>query len=560
MKTKYFILAAMTSIALASCSSDEYVGDTSPTNTSQEAANEGAIVIGGNAGRLTRATSNTGTVAQMLDGQMKIYGVKNVGGYTDVFQNYILWDASTATTSNPDGDWEYVGESSQTYGSESATIGAAQTIKYWDYSAENYHFVAGSPVASFTYALDGTSKDIKTATVTGLAGHITANPSGTAITTNPVYIADPVNVPKASFKNEVQFSFKRQQSFVRVGIFETIPGYSITDIKFYAYGSSGWESTADANHNIILASTTAEYFQGSGDATATVTYDWTGATPSYTYEYTASSLTRTKNWYAGALASGVQATTSTESAVDKLYGTDNDMGSNGYFTVIPSATALTAAPILIKCDYTLTADDGNGETINVKGATAAIPTAFTYWKPNTSYTYLFKISDNTNGTTGTPDTDLEGLFPITFDAVVEAEEDGNKLGAITIVNTPSITTYQAESVTDKGIKYVKDKVIYFTAQNDETGALFTLTTGGSAVSNVQVYKLAAAATEADLQLTAPSTTVTTTILGSAAEVGKWTVPAGSGSFTPTETGYYAIQYRTSATPEAYAYKVVHVED
>jgi len=561
MKTKFYFLAALASIALASCTSDDFVGDNGPNQVTQETS-ENAILFGSYAGKMTRATSNTGTVAQMLDGHFKVYGAKNISGYAKVFDNYVLWSSSSKTTSNPDGNegtddaakaingWEYVGDASSKGGL------ANQTIKYWDYSASNYHFVAGSPASSFTFNIS--SGDIATATVTDLAGHITANPSGTAITTNPVYIADPVKVLKADYNKEVTFSFKRQQTFVRVGIYETIPGYSVTDIHFYEQASSAWKASAETSNNIILASKTDNYFSGATNGTATVTYDW--ATPSYTFAYTTSTLVQKKNWYGGALT-GVPAKTSTESTIANLYGTDNDMdATTGYFTVIPSASDLLAQPILIKCDYTLTADDGKGETINVKGATAAIPAAFCKWNPNTSYTYIFKISDNTNGTTGTPDTDIEGLFPITFDAMVQAATDAVD-GIITSVTTPSITTYQEGSVTDKGIKYVKGKIIYFTAQNDESGAFIDLTTGTPAVSCVQVYNLGTTAkTEADLQLDAPTSTFTTNILASATTVGSWSIPAKSGYFTPTDNGYYAIQYQTSVSPDAYTYKIIKVED
>ena len=561
MKTKFFFLAALTSVALVSCTSDEYLGENPAPASSHET--QGAIAFGSGANALTRATQNTGTVAQMLDGHFKIYGVKNTTGYTDVFQNYAVWNSTTKTTSNPDGadadaddthamnGWEYVGDGSAKGGL------ATQTIKYWDYSATDYHFVAGSPASSFTFNL--TSGDVTSATVTGLAGHITANAGASGTTVyNPVYIADPVKVLPAAYQQEVTFSFKRQQTFVRVGVFETVPGYSISEIHFYEQAASDWKATAETSQNIILASKTANYFSGATNGTATVTYNWT--TPTSTFEYTTATLTQAKNWYGGALV-GVPATSSTGAVAD-LYGTDKDMATTGYFTVIPSASALEAQPILIKCDYVLTAEDGKGETITVTGATAAIPAAFCKWNPNTSYTYLFKISDNTNGSTGDPDSDPEGLFPITFDAMVEATTDAVD-GIITSVTTPSITTYQEGSVSSTGVQYKYNssdpKPIYFTAQNDETGALLTLTTGAAAVSHVQVYKLAAAATEADLQLTAPVTTVTTTAVGSATTVGSWSIPAGAAYFTPTSTGYYAIQYQTATSPAAYTYKVVKVE-
>lgn len=559
MKTKFFYLTALVSVALAGCTANEYLGDDPGTlQTSQ--GTPGAIAFGSNAGKFTRATSNTGTVAEMLDGQFKVLGVKETstpGTYSTVFPNYVVFNSTIKTNSNPDGNdtdadntqrmngWEYVGTSaSTTYGEAATALPSDQTIKYWDWASDKYHFVAGSPVANFTF--NGASDGITTASVTGLKGHITANAGAIGTTVyNPVYIADPVNVPKANYNQEVAFSFKRQQTFVRVGVYEIIPGYRISEIHFYEYDTEtpGWKVSAENNQNIILASTTANYFQGADDATATLTYNWT--TPTYTFAY-ASGLTLSNNWYGGAL-SGVPATTSTHATVSEFYGTDKDMAATGYFTVIPSASALTAQPILIKCNYTLTSTDGSGETITVTGATAAIPAAFSKWNPNTTYTYLFKISDNTNGKTD-PSQPNEGLYPITFDAAVIAEEDAAKLGFITTVSTPSITTYQEGSVVATGVEYVKDAAIYFTAQNDETGALNTLAAlneDAAAVGMVKVYKLAGAATEADLILTRPSTAFTTSVGAAAKTINEQEIAAAKwASFTPDAAGYYAIEYLT----------------
>lgn len=212
---------------------------------------------------------------------------------------------------------------------------------------------------------------------------------------------------------------------------------------------------------------------------------------------------------------------------------------------------------MIKCDYELTSDDGSGETINVKGATAAIPAAFSKWEANTRYTYLFKISDNTNGTTGKPGTDIPGLYPITFDAVVKDE----KQGTITTVATPSITTYQEGSVVENsGIKYVKDKEIKVTVTDNTNGAIKTLSTDGATEGSVAVYKLSQERTEADLQINniktselAPTNSVDVAL---AADNKSFT-------FTPDAEGYYVIQYLTTAATEgtqvAYTYKIVYVE-
>ena len=446
MKKSSIMMLALSGTMLVGCTQSEYIGD-----APQQNGNE--IVFSGASGKMTRATSNTGTVAEMLDKQIKFYGVKKTdAAYADVFQNYVLWSQGGATTSNPDGDWEYVDVKGHAYGpTEADKTEKDQTIKYWDYSTDEYHFVAGSPVKAFTYALNG--GEIATATVTGIAGHLNPN-DGDAITTNPIYIANPVKVAKAAYNNPVTFNFVRQQSFVRVGVFETIPGYAITAIKFYSKKNGAWTTPTE---NVTLVSETENYFTGATNATAVVEYDWTKEVPSYTFAYT-SAMDQQNNWFGGALK-GVPATTSTEATVANLYGTDGDMAENGYFTVIPTTSKLEAAPLLVKCDYELTSVDGSNEKINVTGATAAIPAAYTKWAPNTSYTYLFKISDNTNGTTG-GGSGPEGLFPITFDAAVVEVVDGTAQGGtVTTVSTPSITVYQNGNVVKNGITSVEGDVV-----------------------------------------------------------------------------------------------------
>lgn len=554
---KYLIFAA-SALALASCSSDDFLGE-NPGNVQNATT---AINFGGDAGKITRATSNEGSTEKMLDGQFKVYGVKKKQDNIEhVFPNYYVWDvAAKNTTSNTNG-WEYVGKQGDAdLGTGKITLDKDQTIKYWDYSASEYHFVAGSPIGKFNLN-PSPGQDITSANITGLAGHIEANDAegtGTALETYPVYVAAPVKVENTGYQKPVQFNFYRQQAMVRVGIYETIPGYSITKIKFYAYDTDGTTLKASDVNNIILTSATPGYFVGGSNITGTITYTgWDSATPSYTLTYTDASLTKSKNWYAGKL--DVLATTSTD-AVAKLYGTDKDMSTAGYFTVLPTQ-AENASPILIKCDYTLTSDDGSGETIEVTGATAAIPKAYSKWDVNTRYTYLFKISDNTNGYTG-DDPTKAGLFPITFDAVVAKVEDKTQ-GTTTIVKTPSITTYQDGSVTDKGIEYKPGKEIKVTVTNADGTEPTLNSTDNTAVGYVAVYKLSKERTEADLQLDKVTKAEFTSDKKQDVTLA---TDNNSFTFTPNEAGFYAIQYLTTAeatdptpTPAAYTYKVVEVK-
>lgn len=552
MYMKKYIFLAASALTLASCTSDDFLGNT-PGSTPTSA--NSAIKFDGNAGKISRATSNTASTPQgKLDYQFKIYGVKSGANnnYSKVFENYSIWYNTTKTTSNTN-DWEYVAGAGMITTGETAnptkiTLNDAQTIKYWDYASDNYHFVAGSPIENFDYELDQNG-NIASAKIKGLGGHIEANSGTTATTFNPVYVAKPKVVAKTDYQKPVQFEFVRQQSMVRVGIYETIPGYKITDIKFYKQGENGLEKV-DATNNIILTSTTPDYFVGGPDVTGTITYDWT--TPGYTFDYTGT-YTKDKNWYAGALTKGVEATTSTETTISKLYGSDGDMDvTNGYFIVMPTLVKDPSA-ILIKCDYTLKSEDKSGETIKVTGATAAIPAAYSKWDINTRYTYLFKISENTNGTTGNPDDkDPAGLYPITFNAAVTEMTDKTE-GTTTTFTAPSITTYQKGSVEGNTIKYVADKNIDVTVLNDkaEVQTLKTTEEAAEQVGHIAVYKFDTEITEAEVQV--KGVTGATKIEGSVDANNVFT-------FKPTAAGWYAIKYlaKVGTTPAVYTYKVVYV--
>lgn len=433
MKTKYYFLAALATAVFASCANDEYVGDVSLVTQTSGAS---AINFGGGFNAMTRADFTGSAAATKLGNAMKVYGVKQnrttTANYDGVFVNYsVKYNTAQAGNDEYNNGWYYVGAESGQY------------IKYWDWASADYHFAAGSPVANFTYATNGTTGDIETATVTGLGGRLKHDVS-VASDNAAVYIADPKVVAKGDYNKEVEFTFRSLQTKVRVGIYETIPGYEITSIKFYNNAEP-----AVASNYITLNSATANYFQGgSANTGGTVTYDWT--TPKYTFVYSGPGLTNSKFWEGGQFTSGVPANTS---AATNLYGSDAHMATDGYFIVMPTASATAATPLTLTCDYTLTAIGGS-ETILVSGATATIPEDYTKWEANKAYTYLFKITDNTNGKTD-PDQPKEGLYPIVFDAVVVNVADATQnVGTETTVSTPSITVYQNGDVVDNGITYV----------------------------------------------------------------------------------------------------------
>jgi hypothetical protein len=114
-----------------------------------------------------------------------------------------------------------------------------------------------------------------------------------------------------------------------------------------------------------------------------------------------------------------------------------DKSAAFYTAVIPNTNGKA---LTLRVDYTLVSIDGSGEEIHVYGAKAVVPATYTVWQPNYAYTYIFKISDNSNGWTSTTSSDPNGLFPITFDAVVVEAEEGNQTVYTEIDGTDNSST------------------------------------------------------------------------------------------------------------------------
>ena len=187
------------------------------------------------------------------------------------------------------------------------------------------------------------------------------------------------------------------------------------------------------------------------------------------------------------LALGNNLKRGTELSTDIQRPTYDTDGGN-YTLFMPQAD--NDKTLSLKVDYTLTSLDGSNEEIHVKGATAVIPAKYLCWRPNYAYTYLFKISDNTNGSTGGDD-DPAGLYPITFDASVVETETGN-VEYISAMGTATITTFAV-----KGNLYQHDKADYENGSDlyatvvEKDKSTVTLGTG-----NTKVYKLKPAGADA----------------------------------------------------------------
>ena len=416
-------------LTLAGCASEDYVG-----NEELHEANENGRPVSFDlvAAHQTRSQSAGSDAASELNKNFVIWGEKTLSDNTTiqtVFNNYqvnYVSNSANTTISNTSG-WEYVGYTNRN--------GIDQSIKYWDYSASKYDFFASSlgrgdnpeTPASSTYATASAMTQ----------GTYSYTLEGTKAQLSTCYLSD---LKEMSPSNQtVVFTFRNMMAKVKVAFYETIPGYSVTKagLKFYSSSSTDNQSTPylydDDDTPSIPDGDKCKY---------TVRLNTTTKKPELTLETDYIGYTPVANIAFGALSNYAERdynedseTPGTDAAKLYLARSSNMATLTPEVSVLPNPDGTT---LTMKLDYTLLARDGNTDKIEVKGATATVPAQYAQWQPNYSYTYIFKISDNTNGSTGQS---ILGLSPITLDAVVTQNPDGRQETVTTITN-PSITTYQ----------------------------------------------------------------------------------------------------------------------
>lgn len=574
MKKVLFFATAL--LALASCTSDDFTGETPrPTN-------EATISFGFDVPTPTR--SSGAAAATALGNQFIVWGEKNEANYAAgdvVFKNYLVnWTDNTAyTTTSNTKNWEYVGITSE-YGDNVTPNngGLAQTIKYWDYGASNYVFTAVSAKQD-----DITAGYVTIEKLTASNANYGWYGKGyTLILTedadpSKIYIADRVRIEQGTgtdreapnaYGGHVTFTFRNLLSQIRVAMYETIPGYTVKINKFY------YVDNANPTFSTMATAGTDKFYANvpnvltTSGATLTVRYNGSNTDIENQPTVSVGGAATVNNYLA--LGDGTNLKANIVLGTSKTGATFDD--SDKDFTQVFPQEA-NNKNLKLKVDYTLTAED-TGEEIKVTGATAEIPFEYLQWKPNFKYTYFFKISDNTNGTTGGG---VTGLYPITFDALVVVAEDGTA-EYITTVSEPSITTFgvsDGKYVTD-GSDYNAGNDIYATIMDNSNVVTPVLGT------NVNVYKVtdgdlndAFHITEASVAETiaepanAASHKITAALINTDASTNftavpnkVTTVPGEDGvditidalKLTGVKAGTYAIEYVKTA--RVYTYTVV----
>lgn len=550
-----FFIAAASALALASCSSDDFLGE---IQGNEQNGATSAINFGGDTGKITRATTKGNAAAELLENNFVVVGFK--GSKTDAannetyaFDHYNVnfKDGSAFSTESNRAGWEYVNQDMKVKGADKslAQSGASQqTIKYWDHSCASYDFIAfsmGKKDAASKYA---TPTHVDKANLKSAAYTLTGNVN----TLSECYISDMKTVKEKEYnKTPVSMSFRHLASKVRMALFEIVPGYVISDVKFYTDATS---TTTDNTEGTLIGK-----FNNSG--TLTVYFPTTGTDHAAEKDYNKAHVSFTASTTAGETGvlnhkgfGVVNYNNQAEGTISagKTYLSQNAAEPSycgaGYQNVLPSEGKASA--ITLRIDYKLTSVDGSNETINVKGATATVPAEYTEWKSGYAYTYIFKISQDTNGSTGGSST---GLTAISFDAVVVDDEANGLQETITTVSDNSFTTYgyKDNKVTTNGNEYVNGTDIYAT--------VYVPAAGETAAKTVAPQKLYTVTLESGATQTINEASVANALEKGSNDTAKktWTVTDYAGKkmiVTETADGFATTVTEVPAGP-GYTLKV-----
>lgn len=594
MKKNVFF-AAVALAALTSCADESFVGDEALRKANEQAGN--AIVFSTGVNTVTRAEKTGIAAAALLNNEFVFVGTKSTSATSLVFDQYTAhWVANTAnTTESNSSDWEYVNYKPATTSGLYDSGNGVQSIKYWDYSATQYDFAAYSLGTGVEVT---PATDPKTYTYADASAIATENKSytltGSSDELKACYISDLVTAYNrdgiSDYGQPVQFKFRSLASKVRLAFYETVPGYSVKDVQFYTAASPTALATDGTQNDPTLFTSSAVLPSGSG--TMTVTFPTTGYDNRSDADYN-------KAHVAFAQASGVDAVSTIVledldylAAAEYKEATGNlylgrasnaatfagglESGTGKYFTVLPYETG---ANLQLRIKYTLVSRDGSGEEITVDNATAVIPAELTRWKPNYAYTYIFKIGDMTNGSTGVDGSNniVTGLTPITLDAVVVDSEDGVQ-ETITTVSTPSITTYAQGKVVTENDEYKAGVPVYIIVNNGTSNVeltvntnakLFTATVESGAIQTISEASVNNAFVNGTYDSSAKTYTVSdaagkhlvltdteSTLLSSITEIAATDSPNGNAvtvngaKFTPAAGTTYVFQYLVSAAVSA----------
>ena len=296
-----------------------------------------------------------------------------------------------------------------------------QYLRYWDLSAATTNFYAYAPYVNKTAtSTTGVTFDNNTKTMTFPDGSIEAgyNP------TDNEYMYAAEQVKSADYGKDVSLVFKRLNSKINIKFYEDIAGYQVQILNLSdTYNEGVYAKPAKRTGTAGAYTYTAGKLMTKTGVTITFDETTLDGTPSdwqttVSYQSNKSLKFTAPAAKIGETKDAATPSTTTYYAIPKkeiafATGADEDLKDVGF---------------TFHVTYKLISD--TGEEIKVNDATVFVPAENCEWQCNKAYTYIFKITKNSNGSTDPskpinpddpkPDTD-KALYPIVFDGCTVAD-------------------------------------------------------------------------------------------------------------------------------------------
>lgn len=463
---KKFLFFAVAVAAMASCSSNYDLSEGQGQSGGKETI--GFQVLNRNS--ITRATS----LNESGHYNFGVFAYKSSDGVNSVMDNYLVgymdevnkkgyyMDGNQTTKGDSEGDynghsmWQYemLGYAEYNYLGTEGYYTKDQTaymsnkenqyLKYWDLAAPTTTFYAYSPyinsrvTATATY--DNSSHVLTIPNGSIKAAYVEGNES----TELCEYMYAATQVGKADYGKDVALDFKRLNAKVNIKFWEDIKGYTVRILNLTNdYGVSAAPAVLDDNDNNYTKDG-AEYVDNCG----------------YTVNFADLSNPTVEQYGADLTNAPLKFTSpaATEIGTTRVLATQSP--TTYYALPKDNSTGFT-----FHVSYELTANE-TGERIKVQDATVHVPAANANWVSNHHYTYIFKITKNSNGTTGdldpddikpnspTVDTD-NALYPIVFDNCTVEDWANEEFDPI--ISEGTTTTDYSVVLAEKSVKASEEK-------------------------------------------------------------------------------------------------------
>ena len=297
-------------------------------------------------------------------------------------------------------DYTYAGEDGYIKASETSLMSnyANQYLRYWDEAAPNTTFYAYSPYinGSGTATFDNGTKVLTIPSQSLKDGYDQPQLYE--------YMWAAQTVAKDDYGKDVQLSFKRLNAKVNIKFWEDIEGYSIQIIDLKEGTYNGVQAAAAIYSGSAYSA--GEYYSETG----------------YSIDFSTSVISPVITQTPGTTVNNLRPLVF-KVPVETAIGTDKASASASpttYFALPKNNTT----GFTFHVSYELTST--TGEKIIVRNASVFVPSDKCNWKANNAYTYVFRITKNSNGSTD-PDDDPsidptdpnvgseKALYPIIFD-------------------------------------------------------------------------------------------------------------------------------------------------